>query len=136
MLNLTNLGKALQSLEKALQIYSSNTIQMGSCEEELFRDGIIQRFEYSFELSWKTMKRYLEEYRLEKVDQLNNKDFFRLGFEVGLIKNVEAWFDYLKKRNLTSHVYDEDTARLVYSSVEEFYKDAMYLYEQLLAKTK
>ena len=49
------------------------------------RDGVIQRFEYTFELSWKMIKRYLEIYSLEKPDGFTNTELFRMGFEQGLI---------------------------------------------------
>ena len=127
MLELFPLEKALRSLEESLSIYASGIVPMGSSAEKLFRDGIIQRFEYTFELSWKMIKRFFDMYGIEKVDAFTNKQFFRLAFEHGLIKDANTWMDYLQRRNLTSHVYDEEVARKVYSTVNEFYIDAKTL---------
>ncbi len=130
-LDLSSFEKALQSLLDSIDIYSSGLVPIGSSAEKLFRDGIIQRFEYTFELSWKMLKRYFEMYGLEKVDTFTNKQFFRLAFEQGLIKNAEVWMGYLQRRNLTSHVYDEEVARKVYSTVNDFYLDAKVLLANL-----
>jgi len=77
------------------------------------------------------LKRYFEMYGIEKVDAFTNKQFFRLAFEQGLIKDAETWLGYLQRRNLTSHVYDEDIARKVYSTVNDFFLDAKNLYENM-----
>ena len=68
MLNLRSLKKALESLRVAYEIYDQKLQPEFEQEKIVLRDGVIQRFEFSFELSWKTLKRYLEEYGLEKVD--------------------------------------------------------------------
>lgn len=95
------------------------------------RDGVIQRFEYTFELSWKMLKRYLEEYGLERVDFLANRDLFRVGYEQGMLRDAEAWLDYLKKRNLASQTYDAATATAVYLSARALLQDGRFLLERL-----
>jgi len=134
MLNLTALTNAIDSLQTALAVYDAKSAHVGSQAEELLRDGVIQRFEYTFELSWKTLKCYLENYGLEKVDGFTNKQLFRAGFEAGLIQDAEAWMGYLKRRNLTSHVYEEDVAKIVYEGISAFLKDATYLLTQFQKK--
>lgn len=98
------------------------------------RDGVIQRFEYTFELSWKTLKRFLEEYSLEKPDSFTNKELFRVGFEKGLIRDPESWFAYMKNRNLTNHIYEATIAKQVYESAKSFLHDAQYLLHRLQDK--
>ena len=132
--DLTSLEKAVESLETALATYARAPHPPGSAEHELMRDGVIQRFEYTFELSWKMLKRYLEEYGLERVDTLTNRDLFRLGAEQDLLRDAEAWLNYLRSRNLTSHTYDEATAETVYQSARDFLRDARFLLAQLKAK--
>lgn len=134
MLNLDSFQKSIESLDEALKVYKNSGLQLGSKEETLMRDGIIQRFEYTFELSWKTIKRYIEMYGLEKVDGFTNKQLFRVAFEQGLIKDSETWLDYLKRRNLASHVYDEVIAKQVYEKISEFLVDVLFLFEQLKEK--
>ncbi len=69
------------------------------------RDSAIQRFEFSFELLWKTLKTYLEEN--EGLECRSPRESFRNAFQVGLIKNDAAWMESLRLRNLTSHTYNE-----------------------------
>ena len=105
-------------------------------EKIVLRDGVIQRFEFTFELSWKMLKRYLEEFGLEKVDSLNNRDLFRVGFEQGLLDAPAAWFHYLKMRNQTSHIYDADKAAAVFASARDFQQAAQDLLNRLEAKSR
>ena len=71
------------------------------------RAGIIQAFEYCFELSWKTMKRLLE----ERGRIANSpREAFRMAALEGFITDPEIWFDFLKKRNMTVHTYNQEDA--------------------------
>jgi nucleotidyltransferase substrate binding protein (TIGR01987 family) len=133
-INISSLEKAVESLAVALEAYGNSPYQEGSAERELMRDGVIQRFEYSFELSWKMLKRYLKEYSLERVDLLTNRDLFRVGYQQGMLRDAEAWLDFLEKRNLTSHTYDAATAEVVYQSARDFMRDARFLLERLREK--
>lgn len=135
-LDYSSLEKAINTLESALKFYESQKNAVGPEQRDLMRDGVIQRFEYTFELSWKTIKRFLEMYGLEKVDALNNRDLFRVGFENGLIKDPVQWFDYLSDRNQTSHVYDPNVAADVFSSAQKFLTDAAFLLERLKERVK
>jgi nucleotidyltransferase substrate binding protein (TIGR01987 family) len=69
--------------------------------------GIIQAFAWCFELSWKTMKRLLQE-RGKVVN--SPKEAIRMSALEGFIEDPEIWFDFLKKRNLTVHTYNEEDA--------------------------
>lgn len=113
-LDLTALRRATDALELSLELLDRHR---GSVEERrLLRDGVIQRFEFAFEMAWKTLHRYLRVFGLVPVANLTNRDLFRLGHEQGLLEVPEAWFTFLRHRNLTSHVYDEATAERVFSS--------------------
>lgn len=122
-LNIEPLEKALLSLEKALAIKPP---------DEIVRDATIQRFEYSFELSWKFMKRYLREYA--GIEEHQIKEIFRQSAKIGLIKKPESWLGYHKARNLTSHTYNEKIAEETYRFAVSFSGDANYLLEQLKSK--
>jgi nucleotidyltransferase substrate binding protein (TIGR01987 family) len=135
-LDYSSLEKAIATLEISIVSYESVGESMESQQRDIMRDGVIQRFEYTFELAWKTIKRYLEMYGLEKVDKLNNRDLFRAGFENGLIDDVSSWFDYLTDRNQTAQVYDQKVASEVFCSAKAFLKDAKYLLVQLMSRVK
>jgi nucleotidyltransferase substrate binding protein (TIGR01987 family) len=103
-----------------------------SQEDDVVRDAVVKRFEYTFELAWKLMRRILEtEYDLSESDRLTKKDLFRQAHEVGLITKPEAWFDYLVARNRTSHEYSEDAAEEVCEAAKRFLPDAQTLLVEL-----
>lgn len=106
---------ALKSLKEALDTPYS----------ELVRDATIQRFEYSVELSWKTLKRFLKV--VYEVDEAAVRELFRKAERFGLITSAANWIVYLEKRNLTSHTYNEHTAQDVFNAVRPFYEDAIQL---------
>ena len=107
MNDLSSLQLAVKSLKEALkQDYN-----------EFIRDAAIQRFEYTFELAWKAMKRTLKE---EGSEVGSPKQVFRSAFEAKLIDNLELWFSLLKERNLTVHTYNVETAKEVYNSAKKF----------------
>lgn len=81
------------------------------------RDAAIQRFEFSYELGWKTMKRILD-YRGISVN--SPRETFREAAKEGLIKNVKQWFEFLDYRNETVHTYDEAIAEEIYKALPEF----------------
>lgn len=119
MVSIIPLKKALASLKRSLD----------QPKNEFIRNSTIQCFEFSYELSWKTLKRYLSEN--QGIDESNIKNLYRIASKEGLIESVDAWFDYHKARNLTSHTYNEDTAEIVYSYALKFYPDALKLFHKL-----
>lgn len=81
------------------------------------RDGAIQRFEYTFELTWKMMQRVLKQ---QGVEAGSPKQVFRAALKIGLIDDLDKWFDFLEKRNLTVHTYNEDKADEVFNASKAF----------------
>lgn len=116
----------LKPLEKAL---SSLAESLALPKSDITRDASIQRFEYSFELSWKILKRYISENASLRENSI--KGVFREAGTLGLIENVESWFGYLQARNLTSHTYNEETADATYVAAESFLQDAEKLLKKL-----
>lgn len=125
-LDFSSLKKAIKSLGRAIA-----RTQKAPADEEL-RDAVIQRFEYTYELAWKMMKRQIEQESPNPagIDQLSFKDLLRTAAEKGIISDVEAWLVYRDQRNITSHTYDEAEAKSVYETALSFFKDA----EDLLSK--
>ncbi len=97
------------------------------------RDACIQRFEYTYELSIKLIKRYLEKEMplSEHIDQLSYRDLMRIAYEVGLIENATPWFLYREARNQTSHTYNEIKAENVYNTIPAFIQDTQGLLRTL-----
>lgn len=86
---------------------------------DLEAQGLIQGFEYTHELAWKTLKDFLE--AQGTVNLYGSRDTTRAAFRNGLIENGETWMDMVDKRNLTSHTYDEDIAAQVVMTVRNAY---------------
>ena len=86
-------------------------------------DGLIQRFEFTFELAWKLMKSYAE-YQGTDKEIMGSRDAIRWAFENKLIDDSYVWMEMIKRRNDTSHNYDEDTAADVVVRVKDAYLQA------------
>ena len=86
---------------------------------DLEAQGLIQGFEYTHELAWKTLKNFLESQGV--LNLYGSRDTTRAAFRNGLIENGEVWMDMVDKRNLTSHTYDEKTAAQVVMTIRNAY---------------
>jgi len=120
-----NFEKALLLLQEALSLKS--VLAYSKLEQE----GIVQRFEYTFELAWKTMKDRLF---YEGYDEKTPRSVIRRAFEVDFISEpeTEVWLDALDARNLLSHTYNETTALTVLDHIEKRYSHILTrLYERL-----
>jgi nucleotidyltransferase substrate binding protein (TIGR01987 family) len=133
VLDLSSLRKAVESLERAIQVaHVAIPGMVDTDQQEVIRAGVIQNFEFTYEISWKFLKRWLESVGGESsVDALTRKELFRLASEKGLIQNLEAWFDYHYKRNKTSHTYDPLAAEEVYQAAIRFVVDSRALLKTL-----
>lgn len=136
VLNLSSLQKAVSSLERAIKVASIKIKgKVNTDEEEVIRAGVIQNFEFTYELCWKFMKRWLEiNISGAAVDGIPRKELFRLSAESQLISDVEAWFEYNELRNETAHTYEAKTAEDVYAAASRFAVSARELLKALEAK--
>ena len=88
---------------------------------ELEKQGLIQAFEYTYELAWNTIKDYFK--GQGETDIYGSRDAFRLAFRRGLIENGKTWMDMIKSRMLTTHTYNEDLADEISSAIVNIYYD-------------
>lgn len=132
-LDLSSLQKAVGSLGRAAKVAGMTTKgEAGADQEEVIRAGVIQNFEFTYELCWKFMQRWLEINAVGHIaDRLTMKELFRLAAERQLIQDVESWFEYHKARNKTSYVYDMRVAEDVYKTSIRFLADAEALLKTL-----
>jgi len=137
-LNLDALRKALSSLADGLQVVSDRQWfdQQSSAVQNTLIAGVIQNFEFVYEIGVKMLKRQIEIESInpEGVDHLNFRDVLRLAAEKGLITDVQAWFSYRHMRNLTAHTYDHEKATKVYEATLGFIVDARALLDTLEAR--
>ena len=112
---------ALDRLAEAVQAASDN--------DELKRDGAIQRFEFTFELLWKALKIYLESTgRICSSPRAALKEAFKQGF----FEDEPTFLEMLEDRNLSSHVYDADEAAAIFSRIKSDHLQAMQKLSKVL----
>ena len=117
----TPFERALRSLQAA---------QVHPPRNELERDGVIQRFEYTFELCWKSIRRTL--LFLGRTDVSGSpRPLFRDALEEHFIPAIEPWFIYLEARNTTAHLYNSDQAEQVFAAIQGFATHAAALLQTL-----
>lgn len=107
-IKLNNYKNALARLHEAIE-------ESKSSDSLTVRDGVIQRFEFTAELAWKTMKEYL---LTEKLADANSpKSVMREAYNINVITDDSGWLRILDDRNSTSHIYDEDDANEIYKRI-------------------
>lgn len=127
------MSKTVEGIEISSLLLAASSFKdaLGQVTSELTRDGAIQRFEYTFELCWKTMKRLLR----QKGSEVNHpRDVFRESAAEGMIDDPAAWFRYLEKRNKTTHIYKREVAVEVFEVLAAFEKDLDAFLAYLRAK--
>jgi nucleotidyltransferase substrate binding protein (TIGR01987 family) len=126
-LDITALKKATAAFDNALafagKVESKPKKDLEFFELESARASAIQHFEICYELCWKTMKRFIEMDIGAEADILTRKDFFRVSAEKCLIEDFDRWARFHRARNLTSHVYNEETASEIYAMAKLFADD-------------
>ncbi len=83
------------------------------------RGAIINAYQYTFELFWKTLQKYLQQ--LEMLDELGPGNTIRTAFQYQIIDNGSTYMSMLKNRNLITHTYKEDVAEEIYTQIKEEY---------------
>ena len=104
-----NYSNALLKLKEALQIEEPDEVQI---------DGIIQRFEFTFELAWKTIKEYLE-FMGVTSDMIGPRGTLKAAFEEGIIYDGDTWIRMMEARNNMSHRYDYEESRRIYLDIKK-----------------
>lgn len=120
----SNFTKALNKLKEAVE-YIQTELKANDSDledenvedvlDEIIREGMIQRFEYTHELAWNVMKDYLME--VGEIKAIGSKDATKEAFKAELIKDGDVWMEMIKSRNKTSHTYNEETAHEIYSKI-------------------
>ena len=132
-LDLSPFENALVSLNEAIKKFYEDE------SDKFIRDSVIQRFEYTYEVSYKMLRRFLQlsEHSEGSFDEFVFADVIRTANERNLLLgNLESWVEYRKMRNITSHSYDEEKANAIISVVTSFVKEAEFLLNKLKEKSK
>ena len=108
-----DLIKATARLQEALNVENVTDVVI---------DGALHRFEFTFELAWKTMKDYLEYVGLIQKTG-SPREVLQNAYQNDLIDNGEDWIEMMLSRNTLSHLYDEDESREIYEKIKNKYED-------------
>jgi len=134
-LDLTALQNSINSFSDSLKILENSDwlAQQSPAVQNTLTAGVIQNFEFVYELCIKMLRRRLEldSDSPAEIDQLSFRDTLRLAGEKGLIEQVEKWFEYRSLRNITSHTYDQGKARQACIEAAPFLNDAQSLQRAL-----
>jgi len=118
---LENFSNALERLEEAVN----------EAQTELEIDGAIQRFEFTFEQAWKSLKKFLED---EGIMCNSPKSCLKEAYAVGFIDNEQIWLNMLTDRNKSVHIYDMATSREIFKNIKRFYVKELKVLKQKLAE--
>ncbi len=124
----SNYNKALKRLSDAVVLNEKRTLT------DLEKQGLIQAFEFTHELAWKVMKDYLKE--IGDIKTIGSRDTTREAFAAELIANGDNWMEMIKKRNLTSHTYNEETSEEIYKSIIEYFHPLFVAFQTKMQELK
>ncbi|MCL2444325.1 MAG: nucleotidyltransferase substrate binding protein [Treponema sp.] len=116
-----NYKRALVTIKSAVELANSRELS------DLEKQGLIQGFEFTFELAWNVMKDYLDEQGI--TDIIGSKNAIRHAFNNGLIEDGDVWMEKVNARNLSSHTYDEETAEKLFSQIKNNFYDSFIAFE-------
>lgn len=102
-------AKALQMLEQAAAVSEPSDLEL---------EGMVKRFEYTFELAWKVLKDILRE---QGIDAASPREVMKSAYKSGMLDSGEKWIEMLDQRNLMSHTYDESNFRSAVDLIKNHY---------------
>jgi nucleotidyltransferase substrate binding protein (TIGR01987 family) len=117
-----NYKKVLATLKNAVELAASRSLT------DLEKQGMIQGFEFTFEMAWNVMKDYLEEQGITGI--IGSKGAVRHAFNQGPVEDGQIWMDMIKGRNLATHSYDEETAEKLLKKIISSFYEQFRLFEE------
>jgi len=131
-LDISSLRSACVALNKSLGYLNADLAADLGLREQ-FRSACIQAFGFTHEVGFKMLRRQLEQMSADPaaVDQMTYMEIIRSGAEAGLILDIARFRKYRDMRNITSHTYDEEKAKLIVSILGEFSADMDFLRYEL-----
>lgn len=132
----SNFIKALYKLSQAVDYINQNfknddevdSADLSSTLDEIIKEGLIQRFEYTHELAWNVMRDYAAYQGNPNVG--GSRDATREAFQLQLISDGNCWMDMIGSRNQTSHTYNAETANEIYFKILKDYYPAFLEFQK------
>lgn len=117
----------LATFEQALRTFKESLLDAPS---QLERDGAIQRFEYCYDLAWKTLKQYLQ--RRGLIDLNSPKSVFTAAYSEKVIEDEAIWLTIISKRNLSVHTYNQKLADSLFAELPQYYEAMLLLSKRMV----
>jgi nucleotidyltransferase substrate binding protein (TIGR01987 family) len=126
----SNYKKALAKFTIAIKIFAPNEEENLEYEDvdDLLKEGLIKRFEYTHELAWNVMKDYAASHGNNAIKHA--RDATREGLNLGLINEAEEWMDMLTSRAETLRLYDDEIAAALFEKILETYYLLLLKFEE------
>ncbi len=122
----SNYCRALLQLQKFLVKHKLEGLN------EFEQQGLIQAFEYTFELAWNVMRDFFKQKGNENI--YGSRDAIMEAFRAGLIFDGETWMQMIKDRNQTSHTYNEDTSEEISTHIINSYEKLFQEFQEKMEK--
>ena len=116
------------ALNKFIEAINKEAILKEEGFYDIFLDLIIKRFEFTYEMSWKAIKRYLD---FVGIDAKTPRSAFKEAYAISLITNENIWLDMINQRNLSSHIYDEWEVSDILYKLDDYKKAFLELKDKL-----
>ncbi len=131
----SNFLKAMYKLQESVEYINNKAGEhedsdLNNVLDELIKEGLIQRFEYTHELAWNVMKDYAEFQGNSTIG--GSRDASREAFQLKIITDGEIWMDMIKSRNKTSHTYNEEIADEIYLKIINEYYPALVAFKKIM----
>lgn len=131
---LEKLNQAVNKIKTDYPIDENGNINSDAFLDDIIKEGVIQRFEYTHELAWNVMKDFLNEAGNNTI--FGSRDATREAFSADLVENGELWMNMIKSRNKTSHTYNEATADEIFEKIINEYAAAFVEFKNKMEKLK
>jgi nucleotidyltransferase substrate binding protein (TIGR01987 family) len=132
----SNFQKALRKLTEAINYIEKEgkgaDVESSEILDEIVKEGLIQRFEYTYEMAWNVMKDYASYQGNTNI--AGSRDAIRYAFSSGLVEDGDVWMDMIKSRIKTSHTYNEETANEIFQKILNEYYSEFLQFQKIMEK--
>ena len=125
--------KKLENFAKSLAILKGANFDLVNSNDR-YRMGVIGQFNLTFELAWKALQETLRLHAVEGAETGSPNEILKLGYKVGFISDSTVWLTMLKKRNISVHIYDEDSIDEIILLIRDSFIPAFSELEKTLAE--
>lgn len=100
--------KKMDNFNNCLKVLKSADFELAN-DNEIYRTGVIGQFNITFELAWKALQAVLKIHGAEAAQTGSPREILQLGYKMGFVNDSAVWISMLKKRNVSVHIYNEET---------------------------